>query len=450
MKNIKYLMLCFFIAAAAAGCKKGQEADFDENFHPRIIDNGAAFTSPSRIIFEGQSAVYSRLTFSPKPLEKTRISWKVNDVEVSTDTAFTFTPTSGGEFVVKLEATYNGQTATRISKVLVSPNTYTPKSSAFIVMPYLSENGGAANINWANVSHVAFNGARVLPEGGVDFSKGNLNQNIDEIVARGHINNTPVILGVSGRLSGVDGWSLYNSTDFGSVISDPAKRATLVTTLSTYVKDRKIDGIDVMMTDIGNDNGALSTKAIQSVGPFITELKAALPANSIVTATVTTNYMHWDYPSLLHATWINVHTFETGANVGPGAPRGQQSPLWYMNDASAIWVNKGYPKSKLVLGIPAFGLRYNQLDANGNNASWGSYDYIPYKDIISTSKDPDIHNKEYDANLEKGVYFNGIPLVTQKAEFIRNNGFKGAYIWAGDYDTMDAKSLIKTIYDTIY
>jgi GH18 family chitinase len=234
------------------------------------------------------------------------------------------------------------------------------------------------------------------------------------------------------------------------VISDPAKRATLVSTLATYVKDRKIDGIDVMMTDIGNDNGAISTKSIQSVGPFISELKAALPANSIVTATVTTNYMHWDYPSLLHATWINVHTFETGANVGPGATRGQQSPLWYMNDASAIWINKGYPKSKLVLGIPAFGLRYNELDANGNNASWGSYDYIPYRNIISTSKDPDIHNKEYDPNLSKGVYFNGIPLVTQKAEFIRNNGFKGAYIWAGDYDTMDSKSLIKTIYDTIY
>ncbi|RYE35664.1 MAG: hypothetical protein EOP48_30205, partial [Sphingobacteriales bacterium] len=119
MKNIKYLMLAFLLLAAAAGCKKGQEADFDENFHPRIIDNGAVFTTPNRIIFEGQSAVYSGLTFSPKPMEKTKISWTVDGVEVSTDTAYTFTPTAGGEFVVKVEATYNGQTATRMSKVLV-------------------------------------------------------------------------------------------------------------------------------------------------------------------------------------------------------------------------------------------------------------------------------------------------------------------------------------------
>lgn len=449
MKNIKYLMLFLFMLAVVAGCKKGQEADFDENFHPRIIDNGAVFTTPSRIIFEGQSAIYSGLMFSPKPMEKTKISWKVNDVEVSTDTAFTFTPTAGGEYIVKLEATYNGQTATRISKVLVSPLSYTPKVSPYVTMAYLSENGVAADINWASVSHVAFNGARVLPDGGVDFSKGNQNQNIDEIVARGHINKTPVLLGVTGRLSGIDGWSLYNSVDFGTIISDPAKRAALVTTLADYVTARKLDGIDVMMTDLSNDDYNISAKSAQSVGPFIAELKTALPPNSIVTATVTTNYMHWEYTSLLHADWINVHAFETGANVGPGAPVGQQSPFWFMNDAATLWVNKGYPKDKLVLGIPAFGLRYNELDENGNNASWGSYDYIAYKDIISQSKEPDVETKEYDPSIAKGVYFNGIPLVTQKAGYIKTNGFKGAYIWAGDYDTMDSKSLIKTIYDIL-
>lgn len=445
MKTIKYLMLCLCFSVVVAGCKKGQEADVDDNFHPRIIDNGGVFTVQNRIINEGQSAIYSGLTFSPKPMEKAKISWKVNNQEVSTDTTYTFKPVGGGEFEIKVEATYNGQTSTRISKVLVSPATYTPKTSPYVTMAYLSENGVAANVNWANVSHVAFNGARVLPDGGVDFSKGNQNQNIDEIVARGHINKTPVLLGVTGRLSGVDGWSLYNSVDFGTVISSTAKRAELVTTLAAYVTARKLDGIDVMMTDLSNDDYGVSAKSAQSVGPFIAELKTALPAGSIVTATVTVNYMHWEYTSLLQADWVNVHAFETGANVGPGAPVGQQSPLWFMNDAATIWVNKGYPKHKLVLGIPAFGLRYNELDANGNNASWGSYDYIAYKDIISTSKDPLIHTKEYDPSIAKGVYFNGVPLVTQKANYIKTNGFKGAYLWAGDYDAAADKSLMATV-----
>src|SRR5690606_7040679 len=115
----------------------------------------------------------------------------------------------------------------------------------------------------------------------------------------------PVLLGVAGRLSGIDGWSLYNSTDFGSVISDPARRASLVQLIAEYVINRKIDGVDVMMTDLSNDVYDLAAKSAQSVGPFIAELKAALPEGSIVTATVTTNYLHWEYSSLLHADWVN-------------------------------------------------------------------------------------------------------------------------------------------------
>lgn len=447
MKKIKYLMLTVLFISAISGCKKGQEADFDENFHPRIIDNSAVFTAPNRIIFEGQSAIYSGLTYSPKPIEKTKISWKVNDVEVSTDTAFTFTPTAGGEYVVKLEASYNGQVSTRISKVLVSPSTYVPKPSPRVAMAYLSENAVAADINWANITHAAFNGARVLPDGGVDFSKGNQNQNIDEIVARGHIASVPVLLGITGRLSGIDGWSLYNSTDFGSTISDVTKRAALVELIADYVIARKIDGVDVMMTDLSNDVYDISAKSAQSVGPFMTALKAALPAGAIITATVTTNYLHWEYTDLSAATWINVHAFETGAHVGPGAPVGQQSPFWFMNDAANIWINKGFAANKLVLGIPAFGLRYNELDAQGNNASWGSYDYISFKDIVAA--DPSALQKEYTAVIAKGVYFNGVPLVTQKANQIKTAGFRGAYLWAGDYDAKEEKSLMKVIYDIL-
>ena len=446
MKNIKYFTTALLLCVAFASCKKGQEADYDDNFHPRIIDNAAVFMSPSRIINQGQSAVYNGLTFSPKPVEKTKISWKVNDVEVSTDTAFTFTPTTGGEYVIKVEATYNGQTSTRISKVLVSPTTFTPKTSTHVTMGYLSENGVAANVSWADMTHLAFNGARVLPDGGVDFSKGNQNQNVDEIVARGHIAGVPVLLGVTGRLSGIDGWSLYNSTDFGSTISVPAKRAALVKLIADYVTARKLDGVDVMMTDLSNDDYGVSAAAAQAVGPFLTELKALLPT-AILTATVTVNYLHWEYTSLASATWINVHAFENGLHVGPGAPVGQQSSLQVMKDAATLWVNKGFPANKLVLGIPAFGLRYNELDASGNNASWGSYDYISFKEILT--KDATAAQKEYTATIAKGVYFNGIPLVTEKANYIKNSNFKGAYIWAADYDASGNNSLTKAVYQVL-
>ncbi|TCC87132.1 glycosyl hydrolase family 18 protein [Pedobacter hiemivivus] len=437
MKKIIYLI--FPLLVFMLGCKK-DKVESAGDFHPRIFDGGLVFQSPSRIIKEGESAVYNRLQYSPAPGAKMKVSWKVDGKEVSTDTAFTFTPTAGGEYVIKLEATFNGQTATRLSKVLVSPTTYTPKPSPFVNMSYLSDGGVAANVNWVNVTHVAFNGARVLPEGGVDFSKGNQNQNLDEIVARGHIAGVPVLLGVSGRLSGVDGWSLYASSDFGSVITDVAKRAQLVQTLVTYVADRRLDGIDVMMTDLGGGDVSASLAA---VGPFVSELKAALPAGKLVTATVTVNYLHWDYTDLSKVDWVNVHAFEDGNHVGPGATLGQQSSLNWMISGAGIWRNKGFAANKIVLGMPAFGLRYLELDGNGNNLSWGSYNYLPFKDILKA--DPTAVQKEFTGAIAKGVYFNGIPLVTQKANYIKQNGFKGAYLWAGDYDGEGDNSLMKAI-----
>jgi hypothetical protein len=446
MKNIKYFLMSITLLSVLAGCKKGQDADFDENFHPRIIDNSAVFTSPNRIIFQGQSAVYSGLTFSPKPVEKTKISWKVNDVEVSTDTAFTFTPTAGGEYVVKVEATYNGQTSTRISNVLVSPSTYTPKTYTNVAMAYLTENATYADVDLASVTHLTYTGARVTPSGAIDFSKGNVNQNLDNMVARAHIGSTPILLGVTGTLSGVDGWALYNSVDFGSVISNATKRAALATSISQYVIDHKLDGVDILMTDLSNDVGSVTLASMQAIGPLLTLLRTALPTQ-ILTVSVTTNYLHWDYPvaDFSKATWVNVHAFEDGLHVGPGAPRGQGSSYDFMVAGATIWANK-LPKNKLVIGIPAFGAHYTAIDAGGNNLSWGSYDYMTYKQILAA--DPTAYSKET-SPVQFGVYYNGIPLVNKKIEYLKANGFKGAYLYAGDYDVKGANSLMTAVHTTL-
>lgn len=437
MNNIKYLVFSVFLLAILAGCKKGQEADYDDNFHPRIIDNNGVFLSPNRIIFQGQSAVYDGLMFSPKPNTKTKVVWKVNDKEVSTDTTYTFTPTAGGEYEVKVEASYNGQISTRISKVLVSPTTYTFKNFSHVALAYLSENGTAKQIDWDNVTHVAFNCAKVTPDG-LDVSKGQVNQVTDELVAHAHINGIRAMLGVSGTLSGIDGWSLYQSNNFGNAISDPVRMNALVAQIKTYVTDRKLDGVDVMMTDLSD----FGERNIAATGPFIAALKAALPAQSVITITVTTNWMHWGYSNLNMVDWVNVHAFEDGA-ISPGSPVAQPSSYEYMVAGANIWKDNHGPASKVVVGIPAFGLRFDELDGNGNNLGWGSYSYVPYSAILA--KDAQAFSKETTKMDGKTVFYNGIPLVEQKADFIKANGFKGAYVWAVDYDVIGTNSLMKAL-----
>lgn len=115
-----------------------------------------------------------------------------------------------------------------------------------------------------------------------------------------------------------------------------------------------------------------------------------------------------------------------------------------MKATSDIWKNFHLPASKIVVGFPVFGLRYNELDAGGNNASWGSYDYITYKGILALDPTADTKNQ---ISAAKGIYYNGIPMIQQKAQYIKGSDFKGMYGWTIDADATDStKSLFRAAY----
>ncbi len=436
-----YILLVSIFVLAACGKDRIKDPEFGPGDYPRIFDIQNAFMSPVRILEQGQTADYKGLVYSPGG--KVNISWKVNGEEKSKDTVFSFTPAAGGEYTISLEVELNGLKSQRSSKVLVKPATYTPLPYTKVIMAYLSAEGTALNVNWEQATHVTFLAGRVASDGTVDLSAGETNQRMDELVARGHIAGRAVLLGLAGRLSPVDGWALYEANDFGEAIRTPASRAALVARVASYVTARKLDGVDVMMSDI---NSGAYAENVAAVAPFITELKAALPAGSIITATVGAGWQHWDYPSLAAATWVNVRAFEDGLHVGPAAPRGQASSYDYMLAAAKIWADFHLPADKLVIGIPAFGLRYNAIDGNGNNLDWGSYDYVAYKTILGY--DPQAATKEQ-VNHAFGVYYNGRPLVKKKGDFIKSSAYKGAYLWAADYDSGDDNALLKELHNAL-
>jgi hypothetical protein len=446
MKKIyqKLSFLLVLLVVLTAGCKKDivKEQEDANPLQPRIFDILREF-SGAQIIDEGDTAKFNGIEITPA--KEAAISWMVNNVEVSKDKKFSFAPKSGGEFTIKLKVTYNGDSTVRSTKVLVNPSTYTFKPYTRIAMSYLTQDATAANVNFNNVTHVTYKIGLVSPEGDLDTSPGEVSQKAREIVARAHIAQVPVIMGISGRLSGIDGWAIYETNDFGTVIRDPAKRTKLIGLIKAYVAAKRMDGVDIMMTDINSGN---APDNIHAIGPFLTELKAALPTTALVTVTATVNYQHWEYPDLSAASWVNLHAYEDNGHIGPDAPVGQSSSLQFMKDGAAIWPTyRSIPASKLVVGMPAFGLRYNALTPAGNNESWGSYDYMTYKDILAA--DPTAFGKEYTDKSGKGVYYNGVPLITQKANYLRDNGFKGGYLYGGDYDTQDANSLMLALFNGI-
>lgn len=447
-KNIRSLgawMACLaMVVLLPIACKKdiAESPEFGEGDYPRIFYAQGNF--PQAIIINlGGSARYGGLTFSPAG--KVKVSWKVNEEVKSTDTSFTFVPTAGGEYDIKLEVEHNGLISVRNSQVVVKPATYTRKNFNKVVMGYLSITGNGPDVKWHYITHLAAQIGKVNTDGSLDVTRGNVNQLSDEVVARGHIRGIPVLLTLFGRLSPIDGWALYGSDDMGTVLRNPTTRAALVTQVKNYLAASLMDGVDVMMTDF---NGSPDYSAnLAALGSFVNELRAALPADAIITITAGAGWQHWEYPNLSAVDWVNVRAFEDGVHVGPGAPPGQASSLDYMQTAANIWAQFHLPASKVVVGFPAFGLRYNDLDSNGNCASWVAYDYVPYKSILTIDAAAD--TKEF-INSSKGIYYNGVPLIKSKAEFIKTSAYKGMYGWYIDADAVDtAKSLFRTVFRTL-
>ncbi|MEO6546635.1 MAG: hypothetical protein ABIN94_01495 [Ferruginibacter sp.] len=63
--------------------------------------------------------------------------------------------------------------------------------------------------------------------------------------------------------------------------------------------------------------------------------------------------------------------------------------------------------------------------------------------------DPTADKKEK-IDAAKGIYYNGVPLIKQKADYFKTSSFKGAYLWTLDYDaTSTGKSLAETIYNSL-
>jgi chitodextrinase len=119
--------------------------------------------------------------------------------------------------------------------------------------------------------------------------------------------------------------------------------------------------------------------------------------------------------------WINVMAYDLNWN------NAEHSTFNGAVAALDLYENAGIPKEKLVLGVPFY----------GRNDSWTSE--IKYSQAISSC------NPEPSDNYCNGYFFNGIDLITQKTQYVLDNGYDGVMIWNLGQDTYDSTSLLNAI-----
>ena len=148
--------------------------------------------------------------------------------------------------------------------------------------------------------------------------------------------------------------------------------------------------------------------------------------------------------------WVNLMLFG-GTDLSPV----QHAPNWQIADNIAKFAGKGIPASKALVGIGAFGVKYDIPP--GTDPTWGTIDnylsYPTYKEILAM--DAGAAQKEYLQTGNAWIFYTGLGTeygtnVSSKAGEAKAAGAKGMFIWTLDYDSQEAgKSLTKAVYQAM-
>jgi chitinase len=203
----------------------------------------------------------------------------------------------------------------------------------------------------------------------------------------------------------------------------PAKRSDFAAALKKYLIEEELDGIDVDLEGpaINGDYGA-----------FIQVLSDSLrPVGKLVTAALSDGYGGANVPSstFSYFDWINIMAYDAS---GPtwGTP-GQHSSYEFAEQSIAVWVNRGLPKAKAILGVPFYGYRFG-----------GAVDYNSYTFAYIANNFP---TNIYDDEAGNTIYYNGINTIVDKTYLARSDA-GGIMIWELSQDATGNNSLLSHIH----
>ena len=107
----------------------------------------------------------------------------------------------------------------------------------------------------------------------------------------------------------------------------------------------------------------------------------------------------------------------------------------FARSSVAYWLQRGVPKSKAVLGVPFYGY--------GFGAAFRNRGYS-YATLVSTYP-----GAEHVDQIGSTIWYNGIPTIKAKAQYVVEEGLGGMMIWSLDNDVTGDRSLLSALYGTL-
>jgi chitinase len=213
------------------------------------------------------------------------------------------------------------------------------------------------------------------------------------------------------------------------------KKAAFVATILKYVADNNLDGVDVDLEGNVVDGNNVTAAEYQA---FVVALGDGLHgAGKEISAALANWFSQYITSTAMNKLdFINMMAYDLA--IAPQNPAGPHSPMSWAQENFNHWRGKGMPASKLVLGVPFYGYAWGSFAAAGN-----SQDYCAI-----VTKYAGAENSDQQGTGSNAVYYNGVPTIRAKAQYVMSSQMGGIMIWEQTGDCASGpKSLLDAIND---
>ncbi|KAH7712224.1 CBN-CHT-1 protein [Aphelenchoides avenae] len=258
------------------------------------------------------------------------------------------------------------------------------------------------------------------------------------------------------------GGASFAAARFSQMAASATYRSTFIKSAIAFTKQYGYDGVDVDWEIPRGD----ADKANHAT--LIRELKQAAGA---LLVTVAVHGGVWSIPQAYnipelakHLDFVNVMTYDyagawnnfTGHNAALYGAAGDQRNA---DTGMQYWANNGMPKSKLILGIATYGrgwmLKSKTANQGVNATAVGASKGMPYTtsdgdgafyEICELAKSGSGYRRHWDSvrqvpwleNADQWFTYDDFESVTAKVNYVKTNGFGGAFVWTLDEDDFNA------------
>ncbi|GAA6063502.1 hypothetical protein JCM10212_004764 [Sporobolomyces blumeae] len=256
-----------------------------------------------------------------------------------------------------------------------------------IVAQYWAAYGGQSpsNVDWKS-GDIAYYFVTITTSTGFEIPEGQSISDLQEFVSTTKAKGARPVFSVGG-------WS--GSLHFSNLVETDAKRQAFAKELADFMDKYGFVGIDL---DWEYPNGAgIGCNAISSQDSanfvlFLKELRQVVGSKNLLTAAVSVNGINGpdgsalssfsEYGSLLD--YINLMTYDISGSfspiTGPNAPLRTCKSDTSVQDAVALWTNRGFPAERILLGIPAYAVSFTTDSSTLAKTEIGSYSSQIYQE----------------------------------------------------------------------